>query len=214
MSNISKTSEGPAPLRSINGLRTLAHTLGELQRTETLPLRLTDDMVDDQEDTNRIQTGQDDTFRTAWNTICDDILCELGMGKPELTSTMSTDVPAHERYEAAIVPRASIGYNPVALSVRYYAIGRVTVNAQYSLRPSDDSMRRFYKGPIKNYDLITAGEHVANASITCLVMHGLTAPEALDYWQTDASGDYSQVGWEKNAVSLTRRLRRMRGKRG
>lgn len=192
-----ESTDRPSPLRAISALRTLARALHKLQHIETPSLRLTDEIVGEPGDENRIQTDQDEIFYSAWTTICDDVLCGFGMGEPKLESTMFVDTPAHERYEAATVPGSSIGNTPIRLSVRYYATGKVTTRAKYSLGQTDEPTRIFYEGEIRDYDSIKAGEHVANASITCLVMHGLTAPEALDYWQTDESGNYSQVAWGK-----------------
>ena len=197
MTTHSESTTGPSPLRYIDALRTLARALHELQHIETPPLRLTGEIVGGQETKTRIQTDQDEEFHTAWITICNDVLRGFGLGDPEFDSTMSVDIPAHERYEEATVPASSIGNTPTTLSVRYYATGKITTTAKYALNPTDEPARTFYEGPINDYDPVTAGEHVANASITCLVMHGLTAPEALDYWQTDAGGDYSQTGWGK-----------------
>lgn len=197
MKDNSEATNRPSPLRSINALRTLARALHELQHIDTPSLRLTDEIVGEPGDENRIQTEQDEAFHSAWTTICDDVLRGFGMGDPKLKSTMFVDIPAYERYEAATVPGSSLGTTPIRLSVRYYATGKMTTSAKYSLGQTDEPTRIFYEGEIEEYDPIEAGEHIANASITCLVMHGLTAPEALDYWQTDEGGDYSQVAWGK-----------------
>jgi hypothetical protein len=191
----SETTHQLTALKSISALRTLAHTLHELQHIETPALRLTDEMIAEQSGEKRIQAEQDEAFRTAWHSICDDLLSRFGMGEPALESTMLVDVPAHERYEAAMVPASPIGDASISLSIRYYATGDVTARAEYTLSPADMSTRVFYEGDIEEYDPIAAGEHVANASLTCLVLYGLSAPEALDYWQTRVEGKYSQVGW-------------------
>lgn len=180
-----------------SALCALARALDELQDIETPPLQLTDEMNSEQGDRKRIQTTQDEAFWTAWRTICDDILPELEIGEPTLTSTMYTDTPAYLRYEAAAVPNSSTKDTPIALSVRYYATGDLIVNAEYSFSPEESSMREFYKGTIEEYDTILAGEYIASISLTALVLHDLSAPEALDYWQTQVDDKYTQRQWSK-----------------